>query len=83
MNYKINIEKYRNIKRISQNKLSKKLKISQSFISAIERKEKSPTIRMLYRIAEELDVCPRLLIRCTIECKDCTKEYKCICEVDN
>ncbi|RXM79615.1 XRE family transcriptional regulator [Clostridium tetani] len=79
MKQKTNIEKYRKIKFISQNKLAKKIGISQSYLSAMEREEKSPTLRMLYRIAEKLDVCPRLLIHCTIDCKECTKKYKCIC----
>lgn len=81
MQHKINIEKYRKMKFISQNQLAKKIGISQSYLSAVERGLKSPTLRMLYRIAEELNICPRLLIECTIECSNCSK--KCICsEVD-
>lgn len=76
--HKINIEKYRMEKFISQNILARKINISQSYLSAVERELKSPTLRMLYRIADELDVCPRLLISCRIECKKCTKIYKCI-----
>ncbi|BDR81067.1 helix-turn-helix domain-containing protein [Clostridium tetani] len=79
MNHKINVEKYRKMKFISQNRLAKKIGISQSYLSAVEREEKSPTLRMLYRIAEKLDICPRLLIRCKINCEECTKKYKCIC----
>ncbi|KGO13819.1 DNA-binding protein [Clostridium botulinum] len=80
MEHKINVENYRKKNFISQNKLAKKANISQSYLSAVERGLKSPTSRTLYKIAEELDVCPRLLIRCTIECVHCTKKYKCICE---
>lgn len=83
MEPRINIAKYRKIKFISQNKLAKKIKISQSYLSALERNEKSPTIRTLYKIGNELDVCPRLLVRCTIDCKECTKKYKCFCEGDD
>ncbi|APU61252.1 XRE family transcriptional regulator [Clostridium botulinum] len=79
MKHKINVEEYRKKNFISQNKLAKKINISQSYLSAVERELKSPTLRMLYRIAKELDVCPRLLIRCKIECKECNKKYKCIC----
>lgn len=80
MEYTNNIEKYRKMKFFSQNKLAQKINISQSYISAVERGVKSPTLRMLYRIADELDVCPRLLIKCKMKCKECNKEYKCICE---
>lgn len=78
--HKINIEKYRMKISISQNKLAKKACISQSYLSAVERNKKSPTLRMLYKIAKELDVCPRLLICCTIKCTKCTTKYKCNCE---
>ncbi|NME95318.1 helix-turn-helix transcriptional regulator [Clostridium cochlearium] len=81
MNHKINVEKYRKIQFFSQNKLAKKIGISQSYLSAVEREEKSPTLRMLYKISDELDVCPRLLIKCKIECSKCTKKYKCICDM--
>lgn len=82
MNYRIDIEDFRKIKFMSQNKLAEKLNISQGYLSEIEHKLKSPTLRMLYKIAEELDVCPRLLIKCTIECNECTKKYKCSCECE-
>lgn len=81
MEPKINIEKYRKMKFISQKKFAQKINISQSYLSALERQQKSPTIRMLFKIANELDVCPRLLIRCTIECKNCNKKHKCICSL--
>lgn len=78
--HKINIKKYRRKMFLSQNKLAKRIQISQSYLSAVERELKSPTLRMLYKISEELSVCPRLLISCKINCKDCTKKYKCICD---
>ncbi|NEZ46118.1 helix-turn-helix transcriptional regulator [Clostridium niameyense] len=71
MQHKINIEKYRKMKFISQNQLAKKIGISQSYLSAIERGLKSPTLRMLYRIAEELNICPRLLICSETNCNEC------------
>ncbi|MBO0572576.1 helix-turn-helix transcriptional regulator [Clostridium botulinum] len=83
MEHKINVENYRKKNFISQNKLAKSIGISQSYLSAVERELKSPTVRMLYRIAEELDICPRLLIECTIECSKCRKRYKCICKGEN
>lgn len=79
--HKINIEKYRKKNFISQNKLAHFIGISQSYLSAVERNQKSPTLRMLYRISDELDVCPRLLISCKMNCEECTKKYKCICDM--
>lgn len=79
MQQKINIKEYREKQGLSQNKLAKKAGISQSYLSALEREEKSPTTRILFKIANELNVCPRLLIKCKINCDDCRKEIKCIC----
>lgn len=79
MQQKINIKKYREKKGLSQNKLAKKIGVSQSYLSALERDEKSPTMRMLFKIANELNICPRLIIECTISCTECNKECKCIC----
>ncbi|KEI16869.1 helix-turn-helix transcriptional regulator [Clostridium botulinum C] len=80
--HKINIKKYRRKMLLSQNKLARRIEISQSYLSAVEREEKSPTLRMLYKISDELNVCPRLLIQCKIDCKNCIKKYKCKCEDD-
>lgn len=82
MNPKIKIKKYRTLKKISQRKLSKDLRVSQGYISEIESNKKSPTVRMLYNIADELNVCPRLLLSCKIKCEDCKKDYKCTCKED-
>lgn len=79
MQQKINLKFYREKQGISQNQLAKNIGISQSFISALERQEKSPTLRMIYRIAKELNVCPRLLISCTINCIECNTDEKCKC----
>lgn len=83
MNPKVNIKFWRELRKMSQKTLSKQLNISQGYISAIEANKKSPTIRMLYRIAGELNVCPRLLLNCIIECKMCIKGNKCVCVGDN
>ncbi|GAA0076143.1 helix-turn-helix transcriptional regulator [Clostridium sp. CTA-5] len=68
-NPKINLKYYREHKGISQRQLSIMLSISQGYISAIEKGHKSPTIRMLYRLADALEICPRLLLPCIIECR--------------
>ena len=74
-NPQLNLKYYREIKGISQKNLSEKLGISQGYISEIEKGLKSPTVRMLYKFAESLEICPHVLLPVTIYC---TKENKCI-----
>lgn len=74
-NPQLNLKYYRGIKGISQKQLAHKLNISQGYISEIEKGIKSPTIRMLYEIANALEICPHVLLPVTIYC---TKENKCI-----
>lgn len=62
----IQLQYYREQKDISQNKLAKKMQVTQSYISEIESGKKSPTINMIYRIADALEICPRLLLPCII-----------------
>ena len=78
MNPRINLKHYRELKGISQINLAKDLEVTQGYISKIENGIESPTIRMLYRFADALEICPRLLLFCIIECKDINK---CECEV--
>jgi Predicted transcriptional regulator with C-terminal CBS domains len=77
MKVAIDLKKYRQRLGISQNKLAKRLNLSQGFISCIENDKKIPTIQILYKIASELNVCPRMLLRCTIECNKCTCSIRC------
>lgn len=74
-NPQLNLKYYREIKGISQKKLSEKLGISQGYISEIEKGIKSPTVRMLYEISSALEICPHVLLPVTIYCN---KENKCI-----
>lgn len=73
INPNIFIKKFRQQKNISQYKMAKELNISQSFISEVESGRKSITVRMLFKIAAYLDVCPCQLLDCTINCRKCTK----------
>lgn len=63
----IDLKYYRERKELSQNKLAKILKITQGYISKIENGIESPTVTMLYRFADALEICPRLLLPCIIE----------------
>ena len=80
-NPQINLKYYREQKKISQKKLAQNLGIGQGYISKIENGIESPTVRMLYRFADALEICPRLLLPCIIECID---KNKCDCgEITN
>ena len=54
----IKIKNVRIKKGISQSKLAKMAKISQSYLSELENNKKSPTLRVLCKIAEALNVTP-------------------------
>lgn len=41
---------------ISQNKLAKSIGITQTFLSEIESGRKAPSVEVLFRICEELDI---------------------------
>jgi predicted transcriptional regulator len=77
-NPQLKLKKYRESKGVSQRQLAQNLGIGQGYISKIENGLESPTIRMLYRIAYELEICPHMLLPCTIYCK---KDNNCECEV--
>ncbi|EKQ56338.1 MULTISPECIES: helix-turn-helix transcriptional regulator [unclassified Clostridium] len=82
-NHIIELRYYRKMRKISQRNLAKKMDLTQGYISKIENGIESPTIRMLYRFADALEICPRLLLPCIIkiECKD-NNYIKCECELN-
>ncbi len=51
-----NIKKFREIKGLTQNKLSEATGISADYISEIERGKKNPSLKRLILIAEALEV---------------------------
>ena len=57
-NPRLSLKEIRKSKGISQKSLAKKLNMSQGYISEIEKGIKSPTVRMLYKIAFVLETCP-------------------------
>lgn len=69
-NPKLNLKEFRNLIGISQKQLASKLGISQGYISEVEKGLKSPTVRMLYKIANALEICPHMLLSSTIYCKE-------------
>ena len=56
MDYKEIIKKKRIEKGLSQNKLAKLVGITQPFMAEIESGRKSPSVEVLIKICEELDI---------------------------
>lgn len=56
------IKEVRLSKNLSQMELAKKSGISQSYLSELESNKKSPTLRLLCKIAEALNVQPEELV---------------------
>ena len=56
MNYREIIKKKRIEKGFSQNKLAKLVGITQPFMNEIESGRKSPSVEVLIKICEELDI---------------------------
>lgn len=71
---------YRELKGISQKELAKVLEITQKYISKVENRIESPTVRMISRFTDALEICPRLLLPCIIEYKYKDKNNY-VCEV--
>lgn len=80
MEYTLFIKKYRERKKLTQRELAALAKIKQSYISQLENNHphaKSPTLRVMFKIAKALDVCPHLLVRYNWDCKeDCLDNCK-------
>jgi len=70
---KINLKKIREEKNISQSKLAILAGISRSYVSEIESGKKTPSLDMLERIAEALEVCTSLLLINNKDCCNCTR----------
>lgn len=78
-NPEIKLKYYRELKKISQRQLAKDLGITQGYISKVEKGIESPTVRMLYRFANSLKICPRLLLPCIMEYNE---NINCECELN-
>ncbi|MGL5245174.1 MAG: helix-turn-helix domain-containing protein [Sarcina sp.] len=67
--HKLKIKECRQLKGMTQEILAKKSKISQGYLSSLEKNNQSPTVRILVRIAVNLYVCPCELLNHTCKCK--------------
>lgn len=71
MEYKLLIRKFRVLRGMTQSDLAKKSKVKQSYISQLERNipsHKSPTLRVVFRIALALEICPHILVQYNTDC---------------
>ena len=65
---KLSIKKVRKFKSVTQEELSLRTDLSQSYLSELENNSLSnPTLKTIETIAEALDVCPTELIECDCE----------------
>lgn len=67
----IKLKYHKKLKVLSQLQLSRLIEVSQGFIAGIEAREKLISIPMLFKISSVLEICPRLLLQCTIDCDKC------------
>jgi len=71
MDYKLQIKKYRMLRRMTQTELAKKANVKQSYISQLEKNSgriKSPTLRVIFKLAAALEVCPHILVKYNTTC---------------
>jgi DNA-binding XRE family transcriptional regulator len=84
INLGIPIKKYRIAKRLSQVDLAKIIEVTPTYISALENNRKEPSIALISKISEELDIPKEVLfweaVSSSIEVKQEDKE---ILEVAN
>lgn len=71
--HKLKIKEYRKLRGKSQRQVAMSIGITQAHVSYIENGKESPTVRVLWDIADYLEVCPSLLldVPCKDKCKAC------------
>lgn len=73
MEYLLLIKIYRQSKNITQLELARKCRLNRSYISQLENNHpgaKVPTLRVIFKIAKALEVCPHKLIQYNISCSN-------------
>lgn len=66
----VNLKYWRKKRNLTQVQLAILLYTTTGYIYEIESGKKVPSLKMLYKLAEKLDVCPKELLECN--CKRCT-----------
>lgn len=65
------LRRFRQEKNLSQEELAARIDISPSYISRMESNVKKPSLEMVFRLADALDVKPHLLVKSLEESKLC------------
>ena len=72
--FNLNLKHYRKIRNMSQQKLAKKSKLSQQYISLLEsiNRQESPTLTSILKLSQALKICPYALLQyeCDKYCKN-------------
>ena len=55
-NFALNVKKYRELKNFSKGKMTELVDCDPSYIGKIERSEKYPNLKMIFKIAEALEI---------------------------
>lgn len=55
-NFALNVKKYRELKNFSKGKMAELVDCDPSYIGKIERSEKYPNLKMIFKIAEALEI---------------------------
>ncbi len=55
-NFALNVKKYRELKNYSKGKMAELVDCDPSYIGKIERCEKYPNLKMIFKIAEALEI---------------------------
>ncbi len=62
-----NVRKWRKMRGISQETLAEKAQLHPTYVSGVESGNRNPTVKVVGRIAEALDVEPGQLLEATVE----------------
>lgn len=68
----INLMYWRKKRNLTQLQLATLLGTSPGYIYEIEKGKKTPSLEMIYKIAEALNTCPKDLLKC--DCEKCNNE---------
>lgn len=73
----VNLKYWRIKKGLTQLQLATLIDTSPGYIHEIERGKKVPSLEMLYRLGESLNVCPKELLKCNcLKCEECKNKYE-------
>ncbi|HZG46597.1 MAG TPA: helix-turn-helix transcriptional regulator [Allosphingosinicella sp.] len=57
-----NVRRYRKLKGLTQEQLAHRAEMERSYVSDLERGERNPSVKALGRLAEALEIEPKLLL---------------------